>query len=451
MKVIKFGGTSLADGPQLEKVIAIIDADATRQVVTVSAPGKRFSGDTKVTDLLLQYAQAAINGDDTQAIVAEIAARYQAIATYFHVDSTAIMPKIIEQLQHLAKQHYPSFDYLYAAFAGHGELLNAQLIAFILQATGHNARFVSPKELGMQTTGAPRAATLAEISYQKMAWFTLASDEIIVVPGFFAYDEHGYMNTFKRGGSDITGAILARGLKATVYENFTDVSSIYAVSPKIVANPAPIAKMTYREMRELAYAGFAVFSDEAIVPVIKAGIPINVRNTNEPAAPGPLIVPENEIATTHAITGIASDDRFATLYLHRYLLNKEIGFTRRLLDILYRHGISYEHMPTGIDDLSIIFDKSLTSRAQFEAMIADIRTEIQPDILEWHTDYALIMVVGEGMQEMHGAVANIIEPLTEAGINISMVNQGASRISVMLGLPADQVDAAVKVIYEQVY
>ncbi|MDR3189848.1 MAG: aspartate kinase [Lactobacillaceae bacterium] len=447
MKVIKFGGSSLADGPQLQKVINIIQADPTRQVVTVSAPGKRFDGDTKVTDLLLQYAQLTIAGGDTQAIVAEILQRYRSIVAHFNLDESKIIPVISEQLHQLANNHYPSFAYLKAAFAGHGELLNAQLVAYILRETGNKARFVSPKELGMLTTGAPQAAMLDESAYQKMAWFHLEADEIIVVPGFLAYNADGYMTTFKRGGSDITGAILARGLHADLYENFTDVSYIFAASPKIIANPVPIKMMTYREMRELAYAGFAVFSDEAIVPVIKAGIQINVKNTNAPDEPGTLIVPDVDYTAVNSVTGIASDTRFAALYLHRYLLNNEVGFTRNLLDILLRHDISYEHMPTGIDDLSIIFDKSLTSQAQFDAMMADIKAEIQPDIMEWMDDYALIMVVGEGMHKRIGAVTNIIQPLAGHGISLQMINQGASRISVMLGLPSEQVDEAVKVIY----
>lgn len=451
MKVIKFGGSSLADGPHVAKVIEIVKADQARRVVTVSAPGKRFSGDTKVTDLLLEYAHLTIAAADTDAIVQQIIDRYQAIADYFEVDVHSVLETIREQLVALARHHYPSYEYLNAAFAGHGEFLNAQLIAAIFTQLGLPARFVSPQELGMVTDGSPQAAMLVEQSYQKMAWFNLRPDEIIIVPGFCAFDATGAMTTFKRGGSDITGAILARGLKADLYENFTDVSSIYAANPAYVAHPRAIKQMTYREMRELAYAGFGVFSDEAILPVIRAGIKINIKNTNEPTAPGTLITPESEHQAEVPVTGIASDDRFAALYLHRYLLNQEVGFTRRLLDILYRHGISYEHMPTGIDDLSIIFDKSLSSPAQFAAMRADIQAELEPDILEWYEDYALIMVVGEGMQGRVGAVAEVTTALANNDVHLQMINQGASRISVMLGMESSQVADAVKVIYDALF
>jgi len=447
MKVVKFGGSSLANGAQIQKVINIMQADSTRQIMVVSAPGKRFADDVKVTDLLLEYAEVTIAGGNNSEIIEKISARYLEIANFFKVDTTDLKLFVLDKLKTLSHQHYPNFEYLTAAFAGHGEYLNAYVIAYIMQKLGMNARFVSPKELGMITNGAPQSAVLDEISYRQMAWFNLDDDEIIVVPGFFAYDEAGYMTTFKRGGSDITGAILAHGFKPAMYENFTDVSSIFAASPKIINNPAPIYKMTYREMRELAYAGFAVLSDEAIVPVIRDGIPINVKNTNEPDAPGTLIVPESEKETNLPVTGIASDTRFAALYLHRYLLNSETGITLKLLKILYRHQISYEHMPTGIDDISIIFDKSLSTPAQFEAMQADIAREIKPDIMEWIDDYALIMVVGEGMINHPTAITDILDPLTKNKIDLHMINQGASRISVMLGLPASEVERAVQEIY----
>ncbi|MCM0583436.1 aspartate kinase [Weissella diestrammenae] len=448
MKVVKFGGTSLANGAQLEKVIRIMQADSSRQVMVVSAPGKRFSNDQKVTDLMLSFAKIVLAGAEDSHIIQTIVNRYLEIAHYFKIETTELKLTLNKKLIALKQQHYPNFDYLYAAFIGHGEYLNAMVITQILNHIGCHARFMSPKALGLQTTGSPLAATLDPRSYQQMAWLTLDPQEIIVVPGFFAYDDQGYMTTFKRGGSDITGAILSHGLKPTLYENFTDVSSIFIASPKIVSHPMPINHLTYREMRELAYAGFSVLSDEAIVPVIQDSIPIQIKNTNAPDADGTLIVPQrtNDLSLL-PITGIASDTRFAALYTHRYLLNSEIGFTLKLLNILYRHHISYEHMPTGIDDLSIIFDKQLSSPAQFAAMRADIARELHPDILEWYDDYAVIMVVGEGMANNPHIINDILTPLSQNNIKISMINQGASRISVMLGLPVNQAQLAVQTIY----
>jgi aspartate kinase len=244
---------------------------------------------------------------------------------------------------------------------------------------------------------------------------------------------------------------LARGLQAELYENFTDVSAIYAVNPSIVPHPKSIEKMTYREMRELSYAGFAVFHDEAIIPVIEANIPINVKNTNDPTAPGTLIVPNQAITPTYPVTGIANDDRFAALYLHRYLLNREVGFTLKILQILASYNVSYEHMPSGIDDMTIIFDKSQLTPTIKAHISHDLYQTIAPDELEWLDDYAIIMIVGEGMQRNISTLNKITDALAQANINLPMVNQGASQISTMLGVPVDQMNEAVKVIYEAVF
>jgi len=451
MHVIKFGGSSLADGPQLQKVINIIKADQRRQVVVVSAPGKRNQSDTKVTDLLKTYADQTITGQDTTTIQQRLTDRYQAIADYFNLANAPIMQAIREQIIRLAQVHYPSFDHLIAAFMGHGELLNAQLIAASMQAQGLPAQFISPAELGFVVTGSPRRAQLQNDSYTNLQHFKRPTDKILIVPGFIAYTNDNLLVTFSRGGSDITGAILARGFAADLYENFTDVSAIYAVDPHIIPNPAAITTMTYREMRELAYAGFSVFHDEAIIPVITANIPINVKNTNAPAHPGTMIVPIDQVTPTTPITGIASDTRFAALYVHRYLLNKEVGFTLRILQILANHGISYEHMPSGIDDMTIIFDKSQLSPTLRNVICQEIQAELQPDQLTWIDDFAIIMLVGEGMQQHMGVFAEVAHALATHDINLTMINQGASQISVMIGVQTEQVADAVRVIYQTVF
>lgn len=451
MKVVKFGGSSLATGEQVQKVFNIIQADENRRVVVVSAPGKRFSGDIKVTDLLKTYADQTISGEDTADILLTILNRYQDIAQYFGLEENKIIPQIKRQLIQLNRVHYPSFDHLYAAFMGHGELLNAQLIACILQEIGQPAVFVSPMDLGMVVSGSPRAARLDPTSYERMHNFQYDPNKLLIVPGFITYTNDGYAAAFSRGGSDITGAILARGLHADLYENFTDVSAIYTVNPGIVTNPKSIERMTYREMRELSYAGFAVFHDEAIIPVIEANIPINVKNTNDPEAPGTMIVPNQAITPTSPVTGIANDDRFAALYLHRYLLNREVGFTLKILQILASYNVSYEHMPSGIDDMTIIFDKSQLTPTIKAHISHDLYQTIAPDELEWLDDYAIIMVVGEGMQKNIGTLTKITAALADANINLPMVNQGASQISTMLGVPVDKMKQAVQVIYDAVF
>ncbi|CAH1854008.1 aspartate kinase [Convivina praedatoris] len=448
MKVAKFGGSSLADGPQLKRVFEIVSADPQRQIIVVSAPGKRQEDDTKVTDLLIEYARAVITDRDYRDIVQQIKSRYHEIGKYFELTEIDLTD-IDQQIDHLAQKHYRSFDYLFAAFCAHGEYLNAQLIAKAFTHQGLPARFVDPKTLGFLVDDHPRNATLLEDSYQTMAEFELAVGERLIVPGFFGYTTNGDMATFSRGGSDITGAIMARAFQADLYENFTDVSAIYAANPKLVDHPQAIAQMTYDEMRELSYAGFAVFHDEAIIPAIQGQIPINIKNTNRPDDPGTMILPRQAIQNTRPVTGIANSNRFAAIYLHRYLLNKD--FTRQILEILSQYGLSYEHMPSGIDDLTIILDKSLTNQEQIDHVLAAIQEQIQPDELKWIPNYGIIMIVGEGMRNRVGAMTDIVTPLKEAGISLQMVNQGASEISIMLGIQPELAAEAVQAIYHNLF
>ncbi len=445
MKVVKFGGSSLADGSHFQKVIHIIQSDVTRQVVVVSAPGKRFAEDTKVTDLLITYAQQVIAQKPTEAIVQKISQRYKSIGTFFNLPARPI-DKIIKKLCSLPDEYYPSHAYLMAAFKAHGERLNAMLLTSVLNHLGIKARFVDPFEAGIIVTDNPADATVMPETYPNLAQLHF-KDEKLIFPGFFGFTPNGQIATFSRGGSDITGAIVARGLKAELYENFTDVDAIYAVDPHVVPHPEAIKKMTYREMRELSYAGFSVFHDEAIIPAIEGQVPIKVKNTNHPDLPGTLIVPETHFTPHHTITGVASSERFAALYLHRYLLNKEVGFTLKLLQILYKYDVSYEHMPSGIDDLTIIFDKNQLDRQTIHEMCHDIQNTLHPDQLDWIDDYAIIMVVGEGMRSKIGTIENIIRPLAENGIGVHMINQGASRISIMLGTKQADAKRAVKEIY----
>lgn len=447
MKVVKFGGSSLATGPQLEKAINIVTADADRRIMVVSAPGKRQSGDTKVTDLLSTLADAVVDGTDTEPVTEEILSRYVDIARYFGVP-TDIIDRLRRHLGEMAMRNYPSNDYLYAAFMAQGEFMNAQLVAEVMTHQHINARFVGPRDLGITVAGEPRSATVTDDSYARIAQFELRPDEIIVVPGFFAYDKDGNIATFARGGSDITGSILARGFNVDLYENFTDVSSVYAVDPHVVEHPRAIRTLTYREMRELAYSGFSVFNDEAIIPVIQAGIRVNVKNTNDPEARGTFIAPTKDVNHHHHITGVAANRNFVGLYLHRYLINTQVGFTLRLLQILRKYNVSYEHMPSGIDDLTIIIDKGQLSPDKKRGITADIKSEIAPDQLEWFDDFAVLMIVGEGLYAQNDLLAKIMVSLADVGIAPTMINQGASRISIMLGVPAEQADDAVRAVYE---
>lgn len=441
MKVVKFGGSSLANGPQLTKVIDIMQADDSRQVLVVSAPGKRHDDDIKVTDLLIKYADNPTN----EALQAQIYDRYWEIASYFELPKEKFS-QIEAQIKNLATELFKTPADQLAAFKAHGEKLNAMLIALIFNHLGLPAIYADPKALGILVTGTADSAQVSEFTYQNIKRFPF-EEEYLIVPGFYGYTADDQIATFARGGSDITGSIMARGLKAELYENFTDVSAIFAANPKLVENPRAISQMSYKEMRELAYAGFQVFNDEAIIPAIQGQVTINVKNTNDPSAPGTLIVPDTQLNVTTKITGVANSNRFAAIYLHRYFLNKEVGFTLKILQILLKYNISYEHMPSGIDDLTIILDKSQLDEDKIKLAMSEIQTAVQPDILEWYEDYAIIMVVGEGMRDQVGVLADILGALAHKNIGVKMINQGASRIAVMLGVSQADAADAVKAIY----
>lgn len=450
MKVVKFGGSSLADGEHFAQAIKIITADPQRRVVVTSAPGKRTANDTKVTDLLIKYAQQVIAGQPFQETVTQIIDRYTAIADYFNVPQAKLAP-LAERLNELPNWHFPNNNYLLAAFKAHGERLNAQLMTIILQQLGYEARFVTPEQVSLRVTGTPNNASVTPEAYSLLDRFSFNDSELLIFPGFYGITLAGHLATFSRGGSDITGAILARGLHADLYENFTDVDAIYVANPAVVDHPQPIAKMTYREMRELSYAGFSVFHDEALIPAIQGNVPINVKNTQHPEKPGTLIVPDKNFQPADIVTGVVSGKHFAAIYLHKYLLNKETGFTLRILNILARHNVSYEHMPSGIDDITIILDKNQIDDQLVDTICNEIQEEINPDQLEWIDNYAITMVVGEGMRNRIGVINDILAPLAEDGIPVPIINQGASRISIMIGTYDRDADKAVRAIYHRFF
>jgi aspartate kinase len=290
-------------------------------------------------------------------------------------------------------------------------------------------------------------AQLLPESYINLAR-TLRRDEIVVFPGFFGYTKEGRVATFPRGGSDITGSILAAAIKAEVYENFTDVDSVYPVDPRLVPDVHDgIEVMTYREMRELSYAGFGVFNDEAVVPAVRAGIPINVRNTNHPEAPGTMIVQSRRVIPG-TVVGVASSDGFCNLFIDKYMMNREVGFIRRLLRILEDENVSYEHAPSGIDNVSIILREDQFGKDCEERVIRRIKAELNPDAVSVERGYALIMLVGEGLIYTVGMSAKATAALANAGVNVEMINQGSSEISIMFGIRHEFRARAVKALYE---
>ncbi|MDA1044430.1 MAG: aspartate kinase [Verrucomicrobia bacterium] len=449
MKVCKFGGSSLADATQVEKVCRIVAADPTRRFVVVSAPGKRHSEDIKVTDLLIACGDKALAGKDAgaemQAVIERFACIHQELALPDSV-LEEIRADLTGRLQ-ADRTHVLRFmDLMKAA----GEDNSARLMAAALCKFGIPAEYVSPRDAGMDVTPEyGEARLLAESAYPKLARL-LDRDDVVVLPGFFGYDAEGHVATFSRGGSDITGSILAAAVKAEVYENFTDVDSVKVADPRFIGNPVDIEELTPREMRELSYAGFSVLHDEAIAPAVLAGVPICIKNTNRPELPGTRIVQSHQ-KTAPRVVGIASAGGFCTIYVRKYLMNREVGFGRKLLQIFEEEDISFEHTPSGIDDMSVVLAESQFSKEREARVIARILAELGADDVSVERDLALIMIVGEGMRYGVGFAARATAALANAGVNIEMMNQGSSEISMMFGVKGADRKRAVQSIYQAFY
>ena len=449
MKVCKFGGSSLANAAQINKVIDIVLADPSRRIVVVSAPGKRESGDTKVTDLLIALANAALKGENTDAPYEAVIARYAEIAQDLKLGDAIVaqieadMKGRLAQVTTLEAKEF--MDLMKAA----GEDNNAKVVAVAFEARGKKARYASPKDTGMVLMGEFGDATLDPDSYSRLSRAFSNFDGIVVYPGFFGYTKDGKVATFPRGGSDITGSILAAAVCADVYENFTDVDSVYPCDPRIVEEVKDgegIPTMTYREMRELAYAGFGVFNDDAVIPAVKARIPINIRNTNHPSEPGTMIVQSRRVVPG-TVVGIASADGFCNIVVEKYLMNREIGFGRRLLQVLEEAGISYEHMPSGVDSQCVVVKEQYLPKEKERQVIAALKKELNPDFVTIERDITMLMIVGEGMCYTAGMFAKACLALASAGINLSMVNQGSSEVSFMIAIRSQDRDAAVRALY----
>lgn len=448
MKVVKFGGSSLASGEQVEKVFNIVTRDPERKIVVVSAPGKRFSDDIKVTDLLIACAEEYMKHGEANELVNKIVERYSTIADELGVPSDIINTIKVDLLTLLEGDQSSPERYLDAIKAS-GEDNNAKLIAAIFQHKGVEATYVNPKDAGLLVSNEPGNAQTLPESYQRLHSLRDRAG-IVIFPGFFGYNEFGQVLTFSRSGSDITGSILANAVKADVYENFTDVDAVYSVNPNIVQNPKEIKEMTYREMRELSYGGFSVFHEEALLPAFRAGIPVNVRNTNNPTAPGTFIVNKRN-GSTGPVVGIASDGGFCSIYVSKYLMNREIGFGRKLLQILEDYGFSYEHIPSGIDDISIILSQKQMTKEAEEKIVERIYNELQADEVKIEHDLALIMVVGEGMRHNVGTTARAAKALANAQVNIEMINQGSSEVSMMFAVKEELEKRAVQALYDEFF
>ncbi|UOK56394.1 aspartate kinase [Bacillus sp. OVS6] len=415
MKVVKFGGSSLASGNQVKKVFDIVTSDPDRKVVVVSAPGKRYAEDRKVTDLLIELGERSLRGERAPEYLTAVIARYSQVAEELKLPAE-IVSKIENDLIELLDADKTRQDRYIDAIKASGEDSNAKLIAEYFKSRGIEASYINPKDAGLFVEETCGTAQVLKKSYENLKALRELPG-ILIFPGFFGYNEAGEVVTFSRSGSDITGSILANGTGADLYENFTDVDAVYSVNPNVVPNPKEIRELTYREMRELSYAGFSVFHDEALIPAFEAGIPVHIKNTNNPEAAGTRIVNERK-NTNGPVIGIASDDDFCSIYVNRYLMNKEIGFGRKLLSILEDFGLTYEHSPSGIDDLSIILRQKQMNAETEELILERIRTDLKPDEVTVEHNLSLIMMVGKACAII-SAQQPVLQKLSQKQASIS--------------------------------
>lgn len=447
MIVCKFGGTSVASAEQIQKVAGIVKANPARKIVAVSAPGKRSGDDIKVTDLLIDLANAALNNENIESKIQTVVNRYKAITDGLNLDNT-ICEVIANDLRERVQGDKSNTELFVDSLKASGEDNNAKLIAAYFNSIDMPARYVSPSE-GLVVNDLPERTFALPEAYENLSSLK-DTEEIIVFPGFFGYTKDGVLRTFDRGGSDITGSILAAAVEAELYENFTDVDCVFSANPKVVNDPVEIKEITYREMRELSYAGFSVFHDEALMPVYKIGVPVNIKNTNNPTAPGTRIVPTRQ-TTGRAVTGISADSGFSTLYVSKYLMNREVGFGRKLLHILEDENISYEHTPSGLDDISVIMRSNQLSPEIEERIVSRVKTELQADDVQMRHGFSMIVIVGEGMRNNTGLAARAATAISKTGANIEMINQGSSEVSLVFGVLQEFENQILQALYEEFF
>ena len=431
IKVAKFGGSSLCDAEHFQKVKRIIESDPDYCYVVPSAPGKRFDGDEKITDLLYQCHRLVERNCSHEEMFDKIKARYLSIARELELDFD-VESLLLETGEDIRRLKNPDFA------ASRGEYLNGVLLSAYL-----GWDFIDPKNY----IKFDRQGVFAEEWTNELLGNELKHHEHAVIPGFYGSVPNGEIRTFSRGGSDITGAVVARAAGAEMYENWTDVSGFLMADPRIVENPREIRYLTYAELRELSYMGATVLHEESIFPVHKAGIPTNIRNTNDPKHPGTMILEKGVEGAQGAITGIAGHKNFSLISIEKAMLNSEKGFCRRILSVLEDFDISIEHMPTGIDTVSVVVADSEIKDRQSE-IVRRIREICQPDHIEISSGIALIATVGVGMVRSPGTAAKLFSGLHKAGVNVRMIDQGSSELNIIVGVDTEDFDKAVRAIYE---
>jgi len=436
IKVCKFGGTSMADGTTMRRVANIINQDPERRYVVVSAPGKRFSGDVKITDLLYQtYAEVRETGK-CAAAYEKICDRFRGIVHELHLDFQ--IDALLDETRN-AIEAERSEDFT----ASRGEYLSARIMAALL-----NVPFIDARD----TVKFDGEGKLDRDRTYRLLSSALSETPRAVVSGFYGEDENGKVRTFTRGGSDISGAIVARAAGASLYENWTDVSGFMACDPRIVCNPVPIRSLSYKELRELSYMGANVLHSESIFPVREADIPIRIKNTFRPEDEGTLIVPTSQCRLgERTVTGIAGKTSFTVIYVEKSLMNLEIGFARKILSILERHRISFEHMPSGIDTMSFVIDTQELGSGILETVRKEIIEAVHPDQMRVFDDIALIAVVGHGMSSSIGTSARLFSAIANAGVNVRMIDQGSSELNIIIGVDCCNYERTMQAVYDEFF
>ena len=430
-KIVKFGGSSLANAEQFQKVGEIIRSDESRRYVVPSAPGKRFDGDTKVTDLLYKCYNTAVEGEDFIPILQEIKGRYYEIIRGLNLDLS-----LEDEFAQIEADFRAQSGTDYAA--SRGEFLNGKVMAAYL-----GYEFVDAADvIRFDKNGNLDAEKTDRLLSKK-----LAKCERAVIPGFYGAGEDGKVKTFSRGGSDVTGSLVAKAIKADLYENWTDVSGFLVTDPRIVKNPEVIESITYRELRELSYMGATVLHEDAIFPVRKEGIPINIKNTNRPEDKGTFIVESTCKKPKFTITGIAGKKGFCSINIEKSMMNSEVGFGRKVLQVFEDQGISFEHVPSGIDTMTVYVHQDEFEEKE-QQVIAGIHRAVQPDFVEMESDLALIAVVGRGMKSTRGTAGRIFSALAHANVNVKMIDQGSSELNIIIGVENRDFETAVKAIYD---
>ncbi len=434
LKVLKFGGSSLADADHFRKVAAIVKADPANRFVVASAPGKRFPEDIKVTDLLLECYRLARKKESIDEPFEQIENRFRGIIADLGMNLS--LESEFATIRLVIKNR-AGRDYV----ASRGEYLNSMILAEYLGYAFLDAEdaifFGEDGTVDLKRTDESLEILLAEAGKA-------------VIPGFYGSMPNGTVRTFSRGGSDITGSIVARAAKADLYENWTDVSGMLMADPRIVSDPEPIPSITYRELRELSYMGASVMHEDAIFPVRKAGIPINIRNTNCPEAPGTMIVPSGEKAAKppHHVTGIAGKKGFSAIYVEKSMMNGQKGFGRRVLQVLEEHGINFEHLPSGIDTMSVVVNTA-ELEPERDAVIKALEKAVDPDKIDIFDDLAMIAVVGRGMVRAHGTASRVFKALAAADVNVRMIDQGSSELNIIVGINSSDYEAAIGAVYNE--